>query len=55
MLSERDPLAPLYFGVGAVVAVSRVYVRHHHASDVVAGALVGVVLARAARRLWRFP
>jgi undecaprenyl-diphosphatase len=55
MLSERDPLAPLYYGVGAVVAVSRVYVRHHHASDVVAGALVGVVLARAARRLWPFP
>jgi undecaprenyl-diphosphatase len=55
MLSERDPLAPLYYGVGAVVAVSRVYVRHHHASDVVAGALVGAVLARAARRLWRFP
>jgi membrane-associated phospholipid phosphatase len=55
MLSERDPLAPLYYGVGAVVAVSRVYVRHHHASDVVAGALLGVVLARTARRLWRFP
>lgn len=55
MLSERDPLGPLYYGVGAVVAFSRVYVRHHHASDVVAGALVGVVLARAARRLWRFP
>ena len=55
MLSERDPLRPLYYGVGAVVAFSRVYVRHHHASDVVAGALVGVVLARAARRLWPFP
>jgi membrane-associated phospholipid phosphatase len=55
MLSERDPLGPLYYGAGALVAVSRVYVRHHHASDVVAGALVGVVLARAARRLWRYP
>jgi undecaprenyl-diphosphatase len=55
VLSERDPLGPLYYGVGAVVAFSRVYVRHHHASDVVAGALVGVALARAARRLWPMP
>jgi undecaprenyl-diphosphatase len=55
LLSERDPLGPLYYGIGAVVAVSRVYVRHHHASDVVAGALLGAVLAGTARRLWRFP
>ena len=55
VLSERDRLGPLYYGVGAVVACSRVYVRHHHASDVVAGALLGVVLARVARRLWPFP
>jgi membrane-associated phospholipid phosphatase len=55
VLSERDPLGPLYYAVGAVVAFSRVYVRHHHASDVVAGALLGALLARAARRLWPFP
>jgi membrane-associated phospholipid phosphatase len=55
VLSERDRLGPLYYGVGAVVACSRVYVRHHHASDVVAGALLGVVLARVARRVWPFP
>jgi undecaprenyl-diphosphatase len=55
VLAERDRLAPLYYGLGAVVAVSRVYVRHHHASDVVAGALVGAVLARLARRAWPLP
>src|SRR5690606_32075876 len=55
LLSERDPLGPLYYGLGALVAVSRVYVRHHHASDVVAGALVGAVLARLARRAWPLP
>jgi membrane-associated phospholipid phosphatase len=27
----------------------------HHASDVVAGAAVGVVLAKAARRAWPMP
>jgi membrane-associated phospholipid phosphatase len=55
MLAERDPLGPLYYAVGAVVAVSRVYVRHHHASDVVAGALFGAALAHLARRAWPFP
>lgn len=52
VLSERDRLAPLYYAVGAVVATSRVYVRIHHASDVVAGAATGLVLGRIARRLW---
>ena len=55
MLSERDKAWPLYYGAGAVVAASRVYVGIHHASDVLAGALVGVALAKGAKRLWRFP
>jgi membrane-associated phospholipid phosphatase len=32
-----------------------VYVKIHHPSDVVAGALLGFVLARVARRVWPFP
>jgi undecaprenyl-diphosphatase len=55
LLAERDRLRPLYYGLGAVVACSRVYVRHHHASDVVAGAALGLVLSRAARRAWPMP
>ncbi|HEX6420090.1 MAG TPA: phosphatase PAP2 family protein [Acidimicrobiales bacterium] len=55
VLAENDPLWPLYYAIGAVVASSRVYVRIHHPSDVVAGALLGVVLARIARRVWPFP
>jgi membrane-associated phospholipid phosphatase len=55
VLSQNDPLWPLYYAVGAVVASSRVYVKIHHPSDVLAGALVGIVLARVARRAWRFP
>jgi len=39
--------------VGATVAYSRIHVRLHHASDVVAGALVGIVLGRLARGLLR--
>jgi undecaprenyl-diphosphatase len=55
VLSERDPLWPLYYGVAAVVASSRVYVKIHHPSDVVAGALLGIAIARIARRVWPFP
>ena len=55
VLSQNDPLWPLYYAIGAVVASSRVYVKIHHPSDVVAGALVGLVLARVARRVWPFP
>jgi membrane-associated phospholipid phosphatase len=40
--------APLWFAAGSVVAVSRAYVRIHHASDVVAGAIVGLLLGRVA-------
>ena len=51
LLARRTRRGPLYYGLGAVVAVSRVYVRIHHASDVAGGAVVGVALGRIARRL----
>jgi membrane-associated phospholipid phosphatase len=43
--------APAWYALAALVSVSRPYVRAHHASDVVAGALVGVALGWVARRL----
>jgi len=55
VLSQRDPLWPLYLVVGATVASSRVYVKVHHPSDVVAGVLLGTALAALARRVWPFP
>jgi membrane-associated phospholipid phosphatase len=45
--------APLWFGLAAVVGTSRVYVRIHHASDVVAGAAVGLGLGALAAPLVR--
>lgn len=51
LLSENDPLWPMYFVVAPVVAFSRVYVRAHHASDVVAGIAIGVGLGIVGRRL----
>jgi len=55
VLAEDDPLAPLYFAVAALVAASRPYVKVHHASDVVAGAALGVALGAVAKRVWPKP
>jgi len=45
--------APLWGTMAAVVATSRPYVRIHHASDVIAGAAVGVAMGLVARRVFR--
>jgi len=50
LLSEDDALWPLYYAIAVVVATSRVYVKMHHASDVVAGAVLGAAMGRAARK-----
>lgn len=39
-----------WYVLAAVVAASRVYVRMHHASDVVVGAAFGIVLGRTLKR-----
>lgn len=51
LLADGDPLAPLYFATASVVAASRVYVRIHHASDVVGGVVVGMALGQIGKRL----
>lgn len=45
--------APWWITVATVVGVSRAYVRIHHASDVVGGAVVGVLLGAIARPVLR--
>ena len=55
LLGQGRRTAPLYVGLGLAVAASRVYVRIHHASDVVAGLGVGLVLGKVATRLWPGP
>jgi len=52
ILAPGDPLGPAYYALAAVVASSRVYVKIHHASDVVVGAALGAGLAAVARRVW---
>jgi undecaprenyl-diphosphatase len=55
LLSEDDPLWPLYVALAAVVATSRVYVKIHHASDVLAGLALGSLFGLTAKRLWPLP
>jgi len=53
LLTESEPvLAPLWFALAGVVATSRAYVRIHHGSDIVAGAVTGLALAAVAKRVW---
>jgi undecaprenyl-diphosphatase len=55
LLSEDDPLWPAYYAVAAIVATSRIYVRIHHASDVVGGIAIGIALGRIGRRVLPLP
>jgi undecaprenyl-diphosphatase len=55
LLSEDDVLWPLYYAIAVIVASSRVYVRVHHASDVLVGAAIGVALGRIGRKLVPLP
>lgn len=55
LLTRDLGLGPLWWGLGGVVAWSRVHVGVHHTSDVVAGLALGRTLARAAGVLWPPP
>ena len=46
VLSKGSRLAPAYKLVAALVATSRIHVRAHHASDVLAGAAVGLIFTK---------
>jgi undecaprenyl-diphosphatase len=52
LLSDGRRAKPLYYGVASVVALSRVHVRIHHASDVVGGVAIGVALGALAKKAW---
>lgn len=52
LLSRDLGLAPLWWALAGAVGWSRVHVGVHHASDVVAGAVVGRSLARLAGFVW---
>jgi undecaprenyl-diphosphatase len=51
LLAEEDALAPAYYAMAGAISFSRVHVRLHHATDVVAGSILGVILGRLGRLL----
>jgi membrane-associated phospholipid phosphatase len=51
LLAKGSRAAPMWFALASAVAATRVYVRLHHASDVIAGAAFGVALGTALRPL----
>jgi undecaprenyl-diphosphatase len=56
LLSDGDPTwAPLYYTLAVIVAWSRVHVKIHHASDVVAGIAIGVALGELSRHITPLP
>jgi undecaprenyl-diphosphatase len=55
VLGEGDPWWPAYAALALVVSASRIHVRIHHASDVLAGAATGLALGVLARRLAPLP
>ena len=56
LLSDGDPTwRPVYYGIAVVVSWSRVHVRIHHASDVVGGIGIGLVLGEVSRRVAPLP
>jgi membrane-associated phospholipid phosphatase len=53
LLARGTSAGPLYFALAALVASSRVYVRMHHPSDVLAGAALGLAFGQVLTRLLR--
>lgn len=51
----RPGRAPAWYALAAVVASSRIHVKIHHASDVVAGAAIGLALAAVVKRIDPLP
>jgi undecaprenyl-diphosphatase len=53
LLADDSRVPVFWYALAAKVAYSRVHVRIHHASDVIGGAVIGLVIGRAVRRVWR--
>jgi len=51
LLAEGDPWAPGYYLMAGAVSMSRIHVRLHHATDVVAGSVLGLALGLVGRRV----
>lgn len=48
---KSAPVKGALFGAGLIVAASRIHVKIHHPTDVIAGTLLGLLLGQAIRRM----
>jgi undecaprenyl-diphosphatase len=48
-------MRPVYYGLAAIVAWSRIHVRVHYASDVIGGVFIGIALGKIGKRLVPLP
>jgi undecaprenyl-diphosphatase len=55
LLGDRSRLAPVYAAAAGVVALSRIHVRIHHASDIAGGAVVGAALGLLIKKVAPLP
>jgi len=55
VLSDGTPWAWFLFPLAAIVAFSRIYVRIHHASDVIGGVILGLALGVAVVQFFPLP
>ena len=55
LLAQDSKVPVFWYALAAKVAYSRVHVRIHHASDVIRGAAIGLVLGRVIRKFWKHP
>lgn len=51
LLGEGTMLSPVLFALAAVVALSRIHVKIHHASDVLGGVVIGALFAFVIRKV----
>jgi undecaprenyl-diphosphatase len=53
LLAPESKYPAFWYALATKVAYSRVHVRIHHASDVIGGAAIGLVLGKTLRRVWK--
>ncbi|MHB8188859.1 MAG: phosphatase PAP2 family protein [Ferrimicrobium sp.] len=55
LLGDDSRSRPLLYGLATLVAISRIHVRIHHASDVLGGAAIGITIGMGLKTLVSLP
>lgn len=55
LLADKSKFGSLYYLAAAIVAISRIHVRIHHASDIAGGVAVGAALAAVVKKVAPLP